>query len=498
MNTTTQAPRPSLSPASASLHGHDTVTLAQAIGLLAIVGDLAMGQPVDASTRAAHLAARIALAAGVDAATAAHAHMAARLRWSGSTATATGFARLLGDDIGGRQAMLTRTLSTQQAARLDQVKHHLTPLAAIHCEVAGNIAAMLGLPAPVEHGLRHLFERVDGRGQPYGLEGSAVPAVVQYVALAGDIEILARAHGFSAALAMVQRLGGIRYPAALVAQVAPHAQAWLEAPGALEEPALQNDFLPLSVPLTLVADTVELKLPWLAGHSRRVALLAHGAAQGLGLPDADQRSLARAALLHGIGRVAVPNTVWERRSKPGSADWEAIRRAPYWTAHIGNRIDGLEADMQLASQVHERLDGSGYYRSLDAATLGMPQRLLAAATVHVALRSPRPWRAAHEPASTRALLEAQVTGGRLDRAAVDAVLAAAATTTVLAPDGQVLSAREVDVLQRLSLGESGKDAARALRISHGAVRTHVESILGKLGCATRAAATLRALTLGLI
>ena len=253
-----------------------------------------------------------------------------------------------------------------------------------------------------------------------------------------------------------------------------------------------------SFSLTLVADTVELKLPWLAGHSRRVALLAHGAAQGLALPDADQRSLARAALLHGVGRAAVSNTVWERRSKPGSADWEAIRRAPYWTARIGNRIDGVEADAQLASQIHERLDGSGYYRSLDATTLGMPQRLLAAATVHVALRSPRPWRAAHEPVSTRALLEAQVTGGRLDRAAVDAVLAAAATATVSAPAGQVLSAREVDVLQRLSLGETGKDAARAMRISTGAVRTHVESILGKLGCATRAAATLRALTLGLI
>jgi len=498
MHTTTPPPRPCLSPASAGLHGHDTVTLAQAMGLLAIVGDLAMGQPIDASARAARLAARFALAAGGDANAAAHAHMAARLRWSGSTATATGFATLLGDDIGGRHAMLTRTLSAQQAARLDQVKRHLTPLAAIHCEVAGNIAAMLGLPAPVEHGLRHLFERVDGRGQPYGLEGGAVPAVVQHVALAGDIEIRARAHGFSAALAMVTRLGGVRYPAALVAQVTPHAQAWLEAPGALEEPALFSDFLPLSVPLTLVADTVELKLPWLAGHARRVALLAHGAAQGLGLPDADQRSLARAALLHGIGRAAVSNTVWERRSKPGSADWEAIRRAPYWTARIGNRIDGIEADAQLASQIHERLDGSGYYRSLDATTLGMPQRLLAAATVHVALRSPRPWRAAHEPASTRALLEAQVTGGRLDRTAVDAVLAAAATASIAPPTDQLLSAREVDVLQRLSLGESGKDAARAMRISTGAIRTHAESILDKLGCTTRAAATLRALTLRLI
>ncbi|WP_343028034.1 HD domain-containing phosphohydrolase [Massilia sp. MP_M2] len=498
MDTTTQASLPSLAPASATLHGHDTVTLAQAMGLLAIVGDLAMGQPIDASARAARLAARIALAAGGDAGAAAHAQMAARLRWSGSTATAAGFARLLGDDIGGRQAMLTRTLSAQQATRLAKVKQHLAPLAAIHCDVAGDIAAMLGLPAPVEHGLRHLFERYDGRGQPQGLDGNGVPAVVYHVALAGDIDILARAHGLSAALATVTRLGGVRYPAALVAQVAPHAQAWLEALEAPEETAPLTDFLPLSVPLTLVADTVELKLPWLAGHSRRVALLVQIAAQGVGLPDAEQRSLARAALLHGIGRAAVPNSVWERRSKPSDADWEAIRRAPYWSARIGNRIDGIEADAQLASQAYERLDGSGYHRSLDATTLGMPQRLLAAAAAYVALRSPRPWRAAHEPASTRTLLEAQVTGGRLDRAAVDAVLAAAATASVVPPTRQLLSAREVDVLRRISLGETGKDAARALRISHGAVRTHVESILGKLGCSTRAAATLRALTLGLI
>ena len=158
---------------------------------------------------------------------------------------------------------------------------------------------------------------------------------------------------------------------------------------------------------------------------------------------------------------------------------------------------------------YERLDSSGYFRSLDADSLCPPQRLLAAAAVYVALRSPRPWRAAHEPAATLTLLEAQVTGGRLDRAAVDAVLAAAAgrgapatgtasATTPASAARQILSAREVDVLQRISLGETNKEAARAMRISPSTVRTHVESIFRKLGCSTRAAATLRALTLGLI
>jgi len=501
MDSDTQAP--SLSPASASLHGHDTVTLTQAMGLLAIVGDLSMGQPIDASERASRLAARIALAAGGNAAASAHARMVSQLRWSGCTANAAGFATLLGDDVGGRHAMLGHTLTAQQAARLADI----TPLAEIHCEVSGDIAAMMGLPAAVEHGLRHVFEQYDGGGLPYRLAGDAVPAVVYHVALAGDIDILARVHGLNAALAMITRLGDVKYPAALVAQVLPHAQAWIEGLDTGEEPALLHDFLPLSVPLTLVADMIELKLPWLAGYSRRVALLVQQAAQLAGLPDADQRSLARAALLHGLGRAAVSNTVWERKGKLGGADWEAIRLVPYWTARAGSRIDGVKAELQLASHVYERLDGSGYFRSLDADTLGMPQRLLAAAAAYVALRSPRPWRAAHEQASTLALLEAQVTGGRLDRAAVDAVLAAAdgraapaapaiaATTT---PTRLLLSTREIDVLQRISLGETNKEAARAMRISPSTVRTHVESIFRKLGCSTRAAATLRALTLGLI
>ena len=117
MDTVTHAPLPALAPPGASLHGHDTVTLPEAMGLLAIVGDLSMGQPIDASQRAARLAARIALAAGGDAAASAHARMVAQLRWSGCTANAAGFAALLGDDVGGRHAMLGRTLTAQQAAR---------------------------------------------------------------------------------------------------------------------------------------------------------------------------------------------------------------------------------------------------------------------------------------------------------------------------------------------------------------------------------------------
>ena len=64
--------------------------------------------------------------------------------------------------------------------------------------------------------------------------------------------------------------------------------------------------------------------------------------------------------------------------------------------------------------------------------------------------------------------------------------------------GSLLSARECRVLSEISRGASNKQVARLLEISPSTVRTHVESIFRKLGCSTRAAATLKGAALGLI
>ena len=460
------------------LHGHDSVTLVQALRILASAGDLAMGQPPGHSERAARLAQRLARAAGADDTQALHARLVAQLRWSGSLATAPGFAALPGGDIGGRRALLADPFAPR-AYRGSAL------LAATHAEVAGELAAMLGLPAPVEDALRRLFAR--------GAEGTESGRIA---ALAGDLELLARTHGMGAALAMCARLAPRRYPAALVQLAAPLAGAWLDEAAQPEDGACLPGFLPLSAPLAPVTDAIELKLPWLAGYGRRVAFLAREAAVLAGLPDAVQRGLVRAALLHGLGRAGVPNPVWQDAHKLEGDARDAVRRAPYWTACLLGRIPGLEDDGALASQAYERLDGSGYYRGMDAAILGQPQRILAAAAAHAALRAPRPWRAAHDEAAATALLDAQAAGGRFDREAVALVGRAAGREREPVRNG--LSAREREVLMRISRGESERTAARAMRLSAGALRTHMERILEELGCATRPAATLRALARGLI
>jgi HD-GYP domain-containing protein (c-di-GMP phosphodiesterase class II) len=251
------------------------------------------------------------------------------------------------------------------------------------------------------------------------------------------------------------------------------------------------------VPLSIVADMMELKLPWLAGYSRRVAELVEAAAIRADLPPAQQQCLGRAALIHGMGRAAVSNTIWEREGKLSAADWEKIRLVPYWTARAGVQIPTLRLEAALASHAYERLDGSGYFRNLDADALGLPHRLLAAACAYVALCMPRPWRPAYRPDEAARVLAEQA--HTFDTDAVRHVIEAAGGATPAAPARKsLLSEREIEVLRRISLGESNKEAAMVMQISPSTVRTHVESIFRKLECSSRAAATLKALNLGLI
>lgn len=345
--------------------------LTDAILALAFVGDLSMGRSTDHSRRTACLAGWLAAAAGADEAGCDHARATAMLRWSGCTANAGGFAELLGDDVAAREAMLAQRLPPLAP----QAQPLLLPLAQIHCEISGDIAVTLGMPAEVVAALRGIFERYDGNGVPQRLTADAIPQAVYFVNLASDLEILAGAHGREPARDYLRAQAGTKYPAALAELTLAHADAWLDALDEGDPDTAGWHFAGhqarAHVELSLLADVTELKLPWLAGYARRVAGLASRAGERLGL-DADTCArLEAAALLHGIGRAALPNRLWETPGRLSSDQWEQIRLVPYWTARAAQQIAGLREAAELASHAYERLDGSGYFRGaaarLDAA-----------------------------------------------------------------------------------------------------------------------------------
>lgn len=482
----------------------DHINLFDALRVLAFMGDLSMGQPVDHSPRVAWLACQLARTIGRDE-VAEDVRCTALLRWSGCTANATDVAATISDDVVGRGAMLAGQMERIEVlVSPEELALRFTNISAIHCEVSSIIAAALGLGTSVADALGCVFEHWDGSGQPLGLSGDTIPISALMVSLCSDLEVLVRVHGLPAALALLQKRSDVIYPSALVETVRTRASAWIEelARDLAWTKALRATAQPRTASLELIGDVIDLKLPWLLGHSRAVAQLADTIGSTLGLAPPSRGTLRRAGWLQGLGRVAVPNAVWNRTGPLSAADWERARLSPYWTSRAAQQIGRLEIEADLASHVCERLDGSGYFRGCRLASMSLQFRVLPVASAWLAMTSRRPWREALSDDIALEQLRKEVALGRIDAQVVDAVAKPSGETQVtrlaITESRKILSPREIEVLRRVSLGESNKEVALRLGISPSTVRTHLESIFRKLGCKSRAAGTLKASVLGLL
>ena len=487
--------------------GRHPLRVFDVVKALAFVGDLSMGQPTNHSLRTAWLAVRLAHVAELDAAAQAAVCEAALLRWSGCTANAGDFSDVFGDDIAVRVAMLEgRPEAIRPVADVANMGVVLRPLAQIHCEVSAEVGRLLALSSATETTLRHILEAWDGSGQPAQLAGDAVPATVSVVSVAGDIEVLGRTYGTEQALARIRERGDKRYPASLAALAARHAADWLaelegSSPATLDM-ALSTPRMALTTPADLIADVIDLKLPWMTGFSRAVAATAAQAFGRLSSDKAAQERVYHAGLLHGLGRASVPIQIWNMTTHLPASAWETLRLVPYWTSRAGQWAGPLGEAATLASFAYERIDGSGYFRGARDQSLSTEARVLAASVAWVAMRSPRPWRAAMPADAAAQQLREDVRAGRLCGEAVDALVSGGTGIARPAADRtetrHLLSPRESDVLRAISRGATNKEAARALNLSPSTVATHVESVFRKLGCTTRAAATLKASAIGLL
>ena len=140
------------------------------------------------------------------------------------------------------------------------------------------------------------------------------------------------------------------------------------------------------------AEVIDAKSPFTYRHSNGVAEAAVSIAGQLGMTAAEVVSMRRAALLHDIGKLCVPNAILEKPGKLTNEEWDVVKKHPYYTLEILRRIPGFEELSDMAAAHHERLDGRGYFRQLGAAQLSTPARVLAVADVYDALSAKRPYR----------------------------------------------------------------------------------------------------------
>jgi PAS domain S-box-containing protein/putative nucleotidyltransferase with HDIG domain len=143
-----------------------------------------------------------------------------------------------------------------------------------------------------------------------------------------------------------------------------------------------------------LARTIELRDPYTAGHQERVTELAVVIGRRLGLPRRALTALRIAALIHDLGKIAVPAEIL---SKPGSlSDMERqlIHRHPETGFQILREMRFPGPVATIVRQHHERCDGTGYPAGLRGGQIRMESRIIAVADVVEAMASHRPYRAA--------------------------------------------------------------------------------------------------------
>jgi HD-GYP domain-containing protein (c-di-GMP phosphodiesterase class II) len=500
--------------------------LAELIGALSLATDGANGLPPETALRTALVATLVARAAGLDEAAVHEAYWTALLRFIGCTAYAheTAARYGAGDDQSFLRALTVADVAQpvdllRQAARgleeaslwrrttaLLRLTTDTRPgdaLAAAHCGLATTLAARLGLADGVVGALGQVYERFDGRGSPHRLAGDAITATARLVILAFRVVTHHAIEGRDAAVAVVRaRSGGELDPrfASAFGGVAGEVMAAIDRASVWElfldaEPVPRREVpaAELGRVAAAFADYSDLKSPFTLGHSHGVAALAETVAAAVGLSAEECRQLHVAALLHDLGRVAVPNGIWDKPGPLSLIERERAESHAWHTARILARTPLFAGVSAIAGVAHERLDGGGYPRAAALAASPPAARILAACDVFHALGEARPHRPAHDRAAAAAVLGDEARAGRLDARVVDAVLAVAGAPPlppVELPDG--LTAREAEVLCLVARGLSNKEVAARLDISAKTVQHHVAHIYEKTGVRTRAAAAIYA------
>ncbi len=174
--------------------------------------------------------------------------------------------------------------------------------------------------------------------------------------------------------------------------------------------------------LAALTSTVEAKDDYTACHGEDVADLAERVALRMGLSRARARDVRYAAMLHDIGKIAVPSEILLKRGPLSDEEWVVMRSH----AAVGGELVGrIEAFAHLAPAVrssHERWDGGGYPDGLAGEQIPLAARIIAACDTYDAIVTDRPYRPARTPAEAVAELR-RVAGAQLDERAVDALLA---------------------------------------------------------------------------
>ena len=172
----------------------------------------------------------------------------------------------------------------------------------------------------------------------------------------------------------------------------------------------QNTFLGA---LKVMAETIDLRDTYTAGHSRRVAEYSRKIAYAMRLPATEVETIESAAALHDLGKIGIPDNVLFKPSALDARERRIIGSHPKIGATILEKIPSMEDLVPCVLHHHERVDGTGYPDHLMLDDIPLGARIIAVADTYDAMTTNRPYR--DGMSSERAMAEiARVSGTQLD------------------------------------------------------------------------------------
>ncbi|USD36135.1 HD domain-containing phosphohydrolase [Ferrimonas sp. SCSIO 43195] len=173
--------------------------------------------------------------------------------------------------------------------------------------------------------------------------------------------------------------------------------------------------------VSAISDSLELNDPYTAGHQRAVAELAYQIGEKMGMSQHQLEGLKLGALIHDIGKLAIPSQLLSKPSRLSSQEFELIKTHAVKGADIIKDVVFPWPIKAMILQHHERLDGSGYPMGLKGEAIILEARILAVADVADSMLSHRPYRPAQGFENLRQVLM-EGRGSLFDATAVDLCL----------------------------------------------------------------------------